>query len=388
MDYRPAHKKSYPRYYFRMCAGMVASGWFPLLARNRFAVSPSQIPFALLISIYSIINSLLRVIQDSIFAKRIADCELTQPPIFIIGHWRTGTTYLHELLTLDERFVAPSTLECFAPGHFLVSGRLLRSLSFFLPTTRPMDNMPVSWDGPQEDEFALANLGLGSPYETMLFPNHRPVRHEFLNLTEIAPEQVEAWKAGFLGFLQRVNFRSEREGKLPAGRRRILLKSPPHTARLQILPQMFPAAQYIHVVRNPCDVFASTVWMLRVWYETQGFQRPRFGLLPSGGPSLEQYVLDTMDLLYRDFFAQLAKIPPEQFCEVRYEDLIRAPVAEMDRIYRHLNLGALDALQPKLEIHLRKVAGYKPNEHRISDDHKAEVCRRWRWYSERYGYQT
>jgi len=36
-----------------------------------------------------------------------------------------------------------------------------------------MDNMPVGWDRPQEDEFALMNLGLGSPYEVVVFPNRR-----------------------------------------------------------------------------------------------------------------------------------------------------------------------------------------------------------------------
>src|SRR4029077_5609932 len=83
--------------------------------------------------------------------------------IFIIGHWRTGTTLLYELLTLDQRFIAPTPMECFAPAVCLGFGRVLRWLSFMLPANRPMDNMPVGWDRPQEDEFALMNLGLGSP---------------------------------------------------------------------------------------------------------------------------------------------------------------------------------------------------------------------------------
>lgn len=221
-----------------------------------------------------------------------------------------------------------------------------------------------------------------------MFPNHRPLCDEFLTWTGLAPDQIEAWKLGLLGFLKRVNFRSNTEAKSSTGTRRIVLKSPPHTARLHVLRQMFPMAQYIHMVRHPYEVFASTVLLWRALYETQGLQKPRFGPLPNGAPSIEQYVLDTMDLLYHDFFDQTAKIPAQQFCQVRYEDLICTPVAELDRIYRQLGLGQFCSFQPKLEFHLRKLEGYKPNEHHISDDHKAEIRRRWRWYMERFEYQA
>src|SRR6266481_6322914 len=120
MDPRQTHHRSYPAYCFRACHGMTASAWFRLLARNRFAISPMRIPFALQVSIYSIINSTLYLVQEGIFGRGIADSEIARPPIFIIGHWRTGTTHLHELLALDESLVAPTTLECFAPAHFLV----------------------------------------------------------------------------------------------------------------------------------------------------------------------------------------------------------------------------------------------------------------------------
>jgi hypothetical protein len=382
----PARRGLYPWYAFRMWHGMTAPSWFRILVRNRFAISPARLPLALQLSVYSIINSLLGMVQKLIFGQRVAAAVLDKPPLFIIGHWRTGTTYLHEMMSLDERFTAPKTLECFAPGHFLVSGWLLRLLSFFLPSKRPMDDMFVSWDSPQEEEFALLNWGLHSPYETMMFPNHRPVCNEFFNIREVAGEQVEAWKAGLLAFLQAVNFRSRRETGDSSEARRIVSKSPPHTARLHILRQMFPGAQFIHVVREPCEIFASTVWLWRALFETQGFQKPQFGALPNGGPTIEQYVLDTMDVLYRDFFNQVANIPGDQFCEVRREDLIRTPLAEMDRIYRHLNLGKFHSLRPKLEAHLRKLERYKPNEYHISEMQKAEVRRRWNWYIERYNY--
>jgi omega-hydroxy-beta-dihydromenaquinone-9 sulfotransferase len=377
----------YRCYAFRIWYGMVLSAWLALLARNRFAVSPTRMAFVLFGFITSIVNSSLNFVQTLIFGRRIRTCVLEQPPIFIIGHWRTGTTFLHELLALDERFTAPTTLECFAPAQCLAFGWLLRKFSFFLPTNRPMDNMLVGWDHPQEDEFALMNLGLGSPYEAVVFPNHRRACHPFLTLTGLAPEQIDAWKAGFQAFLQQVNLRSKKEQKCLDGARRIVLKSPTHTARLHILRQMFPDAKFLHIVRDPCEVFSSTVRLWRTLFDTQGCQQPEFGALADDTPDIKQYVFDSMDLLYRDFFAEVAKIPVENFCHVRYEDLVRAPVGEIGRIYRELQLGSFKEIRPKLEARVRELDGYKPNQHRISD-HRTEVCERWGWYMDRFGYRA
>ena len=89
----------------------------------------------------------------------------------MIGHWRSGTTLLHELLVRDPRHTYPDTYACFAPNHFLVSGWWMKPcLKVLLPSQRPIDNMPAGWDHPQEDEFALCNMGVPSPYLTIIFP--------------------------------------------------------------------------------------------------------------------------------------------------------------------------------------------------------------------------
>ena len=383
-----APRNTYPFYAYKICHGMVASSWFPMLVRNNFSVSPTRLPRAFLVSLLSIVNSALGSIQNLVFGDRIADAVLDKPPLFIIGHWRTGTTYLHELISLDESFIAPKTFECLAPAYFIMLAGVLRYLSFFMPNQRPMDNMFIDWHSPQEDEFALANLGLHSPYESMMFPNNRTIRHEYLTLTDLSAEQIEVWKRGFLEFLQGVNFRRNVRTRSSIGTRRIVLKSPPHTARLQVLEQMFPTAQYIHMVRHPYDLFASTLSLWKTLFETQGLQKPRLSSLANGAPSIEEYVLQTMNILYHDLYDQIAKIPSDRFCEVRYEDLVRSPIAEIDRIYRRLNLGKFDSFRPKLESHLQKLEGYKRNEYRISEDQKAEIRRRWHWYIDRYGYDA
>ena len=122
---------------FRLFHGITAFAWARLLAQHRFAISPSRLPLVLQISAMSVVNSTLGSIQNLVFSDRIAASTIDAPPIFILGHWRTGTTYLHELIALDDAFTAPTSLDAwrranswsqggwraFFPSCFLKSGR-------------------------------------------------------------------------------------------------------------------------------------------------------------------------------------------------------------------------------------------------------------------------
>ena len=118
---------------------------------------------------------------------------------------------------------------------------------------RPMDDMRAGWDRPQEDEFALCNLGVPSPYLAWAFPNHGPVSDEYLDLRSLPAAEREAWKRAWRMFVQRVAL--VRSG-------RIVLKSPTHTARVRTILEVFPDARFVHIVRDPLVLFPSTV---RLW---------------------------------------------------------------------------------------------------------------------------
>src|SRR5690606_16137142 len=104
----------------RFWHGMLISTWLKLLVRNRFRISPTRVPMALAITFFCCGNSLTRMLQELIYGRRAEATEIKEAPVFIIGHWRSGTTMLHELLVLDERHNFPTTYQCFAPNHFLL----------------------------------------------------------------------------------------------------------------------------------------------------------------------------------------------------------------------------------------------------------------------------
>jgi hypothetical protein len=246
--------------------GICITGWLRLLVINRFRVGWRYWHHVPAMTLMSIFNSLYRKGQWFRFGWRIKPIAEDQQPLFIIGHWRSGTTLLHELLVLDARHTYPTTYECFAPNHFLATQWfVVRFMRFMLPSRRPMDNMAAGWDRPQEDEFALCNLGAPSPYLTMAFPNNRPLDQQYLTR-----------------FLCEVSYFK---------RKRIILKSPPHTCRIKVLLELFPQARFVHIVRDPFVVFPSTVHLWKKLYTQTALQRPTF-------VGLEDRVLDTFERMY------------------------------------------------------------------------------------------
>src|SRR5436305_7973121 len=210
------------------------------------------------------------------------------------------------------------------PNHFLLTEQLFtRWLTFLISSHRPMDNMAAGWDRPQEDEFALCMLGQPSPYLTIAFPNHPPQDQDALDLQRLPVRAREQWKKAFLGFLRRLTFRDPR---------RLVLKSPTHSCRIPTLLELFPDAQFVHIMRDPYAVFPSTVNLWKALFDTHGLQVPTYR-------GLEEQVLSTFTMLYDRLEEGKRLVPPGQFHEVKYEDLIADPIGRMRDLYDRLSLG-------------------------------------------------
>lgn len=326
---------------------------------------------AFLITLITPFNSVMSAVQRLVYGKRIDTTEISQPPVFIVGHWRSGTTYLHELLELDSRFATPTTYQCFAPRHFLLTEWMMKTFGgWLLPRHRPMDNVTAGWTRPQEDEFALLTLAAPTPYERMAFPNDPPPHMEFLDMEGCDPADLKKFETGLRDFVKVLTF---------ATGKRVLLKSPPHTGRIAFLSRLFPEAKFIHIVRDPYALFPSTVRLWKSLDEVQGLQMPR-------GKGLEEYVYECLTRMYRGFEKQRPEIDPKNICDLRYEALVQNPVAEVGRVYQELGLDDFEALRPQLEAYVGKQKDYQANKHELDNEKKSEIRQRWGEYFERYGY--
>ena len=362
----------YPWYSPRFWHGMRPGTFWSLCARHRFRFHPIRWPMVFLVGLTTPVNSLLALFQHLWYGKAIAAAKLKEPPVFIIGHWRSGTTYLHELMYLDERFVSPTTYQCFAPQHFLVSEWLItRTLWWLLPNRRPMDNMAAGFDRPQEDEFALLTLGAPTPYERFAFPNDPPPHVEFLDMQGCDAADRTRFEQALVQFVKLLSVAADK---------RVLLKSPPHTGRVETLARLFPGAKFIHIVRNPYALFPSTMRLWQSLDEVQGLQMPR-------GVGLEEYVFDCFTRMYRGYEEQRQKLDPAAVVDLRYEDLIADPVGEVAQLYQRLNLGDFEPIREKIAAFVGTQKDYQPNKHQMDEELKARIRERWAGYFERYGYE-
>jgi len=356
-----------------MWQGCNLPAWLRLVWRGHLAVSPRLFYIPFVVTCVSTAHSALRLLQDALYGDTPTRTPITHAPLFILGHWRTGTTLLHELLILDRRHAFPDTLHCLDPNHFLLTDGLVREYcKWMLPSRRPMDNMRAGWDRPQEDEFALCMLGAPSPYLSVAFPNNAPVDQDAYDVRDLSPRQQRVWKETFVRFLREVSHQR--------GGRRLVLKSPTHTCRIPTLLELFPDARFVHIVRDPYTVYLSTVNLWRSLSETHGLQMPRH-------EGIEERVLRTFSMMHAKLEEGRPLVAAGRFHEVRYEDLIADPLGGMRTLYEDLQLGGYDEARPAFEAYLRENDGYQTNKYpKLTETQKALITSRWGEVIDRYGY--
>ncbi len=144
-------------------AGITYGDWLTLLRENRFAIDPSYWWRAAIITQGSLGNSMIRRREEAVYSQRIAATEV-EPPLFVLGIWRSGTTHLQNLLAVDGRFATPNWYQVSYPHTFLTTeATSSRVGAIFVPRRRLQDNMSFGFGLPAEEEMALCVITSLSP---------------------------------------------------------------------------------------------------------------------------------------------------------------------------------------------------------------------------------
>lgn len=354
--------------------GSGLSNWLKTLFRNRFRVSLKKLPVAIIITVVSFFNSVLFWTEYVLLGFWVSRVRIQEPPVFILGHWRSGTTLVYELFNLDKRNVCPKTWDCFAANHFLLTGWLLKPLfSLLLPAKRPQDNMAVAMDLPQEDECALGCLGAPAPYMHFLFPDSRETYFSLYDIEQQDEKAQKKWQRTYLWFVKRLLFQN------PG---RFVSKSPTHTFRIKTLLKLFPDARFVHIFRNPFDVFQSTMKLYQSMYREY-----HVGAYSEAG--LDDFVIRLYAQMDRKFEQTRQLIPKDHYCQLYYEDLVEHPDREMRRLYQTLNLGDYDAsLARALKAYFDERVEYRKNRLKQPSALPFHVRKRLAFFADKHGYDT
>jgi len=336
------------------------------------SVHPRYLPRLLLVVGTSLLIAPLRAWESLRYGRRIARVRLDEPPIFIVGHWRSGTTHLHNLMSRDPALGSLTMYQAMVPGASLAGGRWLKSLlAKIVPVERPMDNMTWPVDAAQEEEIPLAKMMPRSFYTRFLFPRKsRRLFAEYVLLEGAGPGTAHEIEVELRRLLQ--------VATLHAGGKRLVLKNPVNTARIRTLAQAFPGAKFIHAYRNPYDVFASTRHLHRKMLAFTTLQT-----LPDEGG---EAVLGIYEDMMRRYLADRALLPGGSLVEVRFEDLERDPLGEVRRIYGALGLPGFDQAEHSIRAYVASQKDYKKNRLTLPPEDERRIGERWAFAFEALGY--
>ena len=306
----------------------------------------SRLHVASLLGLTGLIAEPMAWLQSLVFERRLKQLQLPSDPVVVIGHWRSGTTYLHQLLSCDPTVVTARNSLTVAPQVALLLRPLLRWwLQITMTPQRPIDAVPWSADDPQEDEIGLARLTMDSHMAGLAFPQ------DYLHhLGRCVIHQTPEFERKLERFTRlTLLHQDDRTGHL-------LIKNPAHSGRIPLLLRAFPKARFVFLRRDPIDSIRSLVQVKQRLGALVGLQPPLNERL-----QVEQTVAAYQQLM-QAFEASRPNIPEGQLLEVNYKDLVHQPLETVQRLYQALGLSSWTcAERPIRERVARASRSYNPD---------------------------
>lgn len=317
--------------------------------------------------------SLLTPLEEKKYKKLLADKSLEMDPVFILGHWRSGTTFVHNVFSCDKHFGYNTTYQTVFP-HLMLWGQSFfkKNMAFLMPDKRPTDNMELKVDLPQEEEFALANMMPYTFYNFWFLPKHTmEYCDKYLLFNNITEEEKKVFKETFLKLIKISLYNTHGQ--------QFLSKNPPHTGRVKTLVEMFPNAKFIYLKRNPYTVFEST----RSFF-TNTIQPLR--LQDITNQQIEDNLVEVYRKLFYKFEEEKHLIPSNNLIEVKFEDFESNAYDMTQEIYRHLSLPGFEESKVDIEKYLSKKKGYKKNQYKYDERTIKIVEKNWGFALDQWGY--
>ena len=226
-------------------------------------------------------------------------------PIFIVGAWRSGTTYLHsELVKATSAATIRNTFSCCPQGALIFKKIFCKFLPSF--KTRFFDWVPLLADGPQELDIALMrfscehppmSIGLGESLSKDLARWYRwKVTCDFKKKLKLILEW--AWLHDGL------------PGKI------FINKAPAFTTRIDLLLELWPEAKFIYIKRE----LGHRESLER---SIKSFNK-EFGFI-SYIDDADKDAQATRSFIFDKWKIVKNLIPKDNLIEIKYEDLINEP---------------------------------------------------------------
>ncbi|MEA3460863.1 MAG: sulfotransferase [Bacteroidota bacterium] len=311
-------------------AGSSVPVLFRVLRGNR--VAPRYYFKVWVTKFFVLISSAFHWIDRLVFNKKLKKYTFKQSPIFIIGFWRSGTTFLHNLLTNvpDTGFV--STYHAVFPNNLKSAWLFKTFMRLLMPKKRWGDDVKMSVNHPQEDEYALSNITHRSFYHFFYFPSsHRSLYTRYIRFESLSADEEDEWKLDYRKMVIKA--------LLSTSGTQAILKNPVNTGRMLKLLEIFPGAHFIFLIRNPVLVYLSAKKFFSALF-------PSVNLEKFSREQISQMILDVYVRLLHDYLADKKHLPPGSIIEIRYEELQESPIEELEKIYNEFGFSNFQEVLP------------------------------------------
>lgn len=311
--------------------------------------------------------------EKLIMESRLPAIDDMPPPVFILGHWRSGTTHLYNIMCQSGAWGFVPPVATGLPWDLFGLAKAFNPLlERALPEHRYIDNIPVKPDSPQEDEIAIANMSEASFYHGIYFPKafaENVQRGLFFDGCSTA--DIRGWQRQFTYFLRKLYLHQDK--------RPLLIKNPVYTGRFKMLREMFPGAKFVHIHRNPYDVFLS----MRNFYKKL---LKEFALQSYDHVDIDEAIFTVYERMMNVYEQDARSVAPSQLVELRYDELDAAPLQAVEKVYEGLSLPGFEAAKGDFEHYLTSIKSFKKNKFEYSDDVAQKVERRLGPFIEKWGY--
>ncbi len=294
------------------------------------------------------------------------------PPLFILGHWRSGTTLLHNLLCKADDAAFFSTYQSVFPNNLQSKWIFKNFMKSNMPAKRPSDNVKLSIDFPQEDEFAIGNVMPYSYYNFFYFPkDHREYYEKYVRFKTFNKSEMKAWGNKYKMLINKAILNSKGE--------RAIIKNPVNTGRLKLLSKLYPEANFIHIYRNPVVVYLSTKKFFNALMSTLWLHEVD-----------ENFILDLIfevyEKLYADYFDQKSQVASDRIFELKFEEFEKNPISHLNEIYTYSGFDDFEKQKSNFENYYKSLKGYQKNKYRISKAELARIEEKWGFALKKWNY--
>jgi len=295
----------------------------------------------LLTVIISLIFGLLNLPERLIYRLRVKKVTERQPPVFVIGFWRSGTTLLHSLLCQDKQSAYVTTFQGVFPNLVLTQKRWLKSFTNnILPKKRPFDSYPMDMDFPQEEEFAMMSLHPRSIYKVFYFPkDFDRIYQSDLHFERLQAKYRKGWEKKYITLVNKA--------MMSTGGSRYVSKNPCNIFRIKTLINLFPDARFIFIYRNPYLVVESLTNFMNAILPGSELQHLEGGIRRE---SIARLYKDSMD----EYSKAKGLINPENLMEIKYEEFKDYPLTYLQEFYEKMNMPGFEKALPAMELYLKK----------------------------------